>query len=156
MLRFCLMFDCQDCCWMSWRDFQKAIKCNYYLIILENSFLKSQIYDKLVTMWLSYHFFVTKGLFNFCRCIPFRITRIYVSWKFQLPKWKIDHFVTKNCFLTSSNVHNTASYLWTCPGMIPEKVTWVWFPARINTVYGKHHQLMIYIKKFLIKHRYLP
>ena len=68
------------------------------MIILENTFLKSQIYDKLVTMWLSYHFFVTEGLFNFCWCKPFWIIKIHFSRKFQLPYWKIDHFVTKNCF----------------------------------------------------------
>ena len=34
------------------------------MTILENAFLKSQIYDKLVTMLLSYHFSVTKGLFQ--------------------------------------------------------------------------------------------
>ena len=55
------------------------------MISLENTLLKSQIYDKLVTMLLSYHFFETKGLFNFCWCKPFSIT-------------KINHFVTKNCF----------------------------------------------------------
>ena len=25
MLQFYLIFDSRDCCWMSWRDFQKAI-----------------------------------------------------------------------------------------------------------------------------------
>ena len=36
---------------MSRRDFQNFIKYNYlYIIIPENAFLKSQIYDKLVTM----------------------------------------------------------------------------------------------------------
>ena len=34
------------------------------MVILENTFRKSQIYDKLVTMLLPYHFSVTKGLFQ--------------------------------------------------------------------------------------------
>ena len=38
-----------------------------------------------------------------------------MSWKIQLPHWKIDHFVTKVVFVSFFNVHNTASYLWTCP-----------------------------------------
>ena len=32
MLQFYLIFDSQDCYWMSWRDFLKAIKCNYLFI----------------------------------------------------------------------------------------------------------------------------
>ena len=44
-----------------------------YMIILENTFLKSQIYDKLGRLLLSYHFSVTKGLFQLlsmqaCQC----------------------------------------------------------------------------------------
>ena len=41
------------------------VQLSIYMIILENTFLKNQMYDKLVTMLLSYHFFpVTKGLFQ--------------------------------------------------------------------------------------------
>ena len=56
-----------------------------YMIILKNSFLKSQIYDKLVPMLLSYHLPVTRWIFNFCWCKPFSITKIHASWKFQFP-----------------------------------------------------------------------
>ena len=40
--------------------------------------------------------------------------------------------------------------------MIPEKVTWVRFPARINTVYSKLPAIKDFFKKILIKRRYLP
>ena len=57
------------------------------MIIVENIFLKNQIYNKLVTVWLSYHLFVTKGLFKLLpmQALPFSITKIHVSSKFQLP-----------------------------------------------------------------------
>ena len=44
--------------------FKKLLSVTIYMKILENTFLKSQIYDKLVTMLLSYPFSVTKGLFQ--------------------------------------------------------------------------------------------
>ena len=47
------------------------------MIILENIFLKSQIYDKLVTMLLSYHFSVLKGLFQPLKMQAFNITKIH-------------------------------------------------------------------------------
>ena len=42
--------------------FKKLLSLTIYILILENSFLKIRMYDKLVTMLLSYHFSVTKGL----------------------------------------------------------------------------------------------
>ena len=50
---------------MSWGDFQKAICIGYlYDNNLEERFQnKIQMYDKLVTMLLSYNFSVTKGFF---------------------------------------------------------------------------------------------
>ena len=45
--------------------FKKLWSITIYIIILENSFLKSQIFDKLVAVLLLYHFSVTKGLFKF-------------------------------------------------------------------------------------------
>ena len=47
------------------------------MIILEHTFLKSQIYDKLVTMLLSYHFSVLKGLFQPLKMQAFSITKIH-------------------------------------------------------------------------------
>ena len=47
LLQFYLIICSQECYWISWRDFQNAVKCNYLLIIdmivLENTFLKNQI-----------------------------------------------------------------------------------------------------------------
>ena len=47
LLQFFLIICSQECYWISWRDFQNAVKCNYLLIIdmivLENTFLKNQI-----------------------------------------------------------------------------------------------------------------
>ena len=44
--------------------FKMVLSVTVY-IILESTFLKSQIYDKLATMLLSHHFSLTKGLFQF-------------------------------------------------------------------------------------------
>ena len=56
-----------------------SVTVHLYMIILENTFLKSQIYDKLVTMLLSYYFSVTKVLFQLLPMKPFSITQIQVS-----------------------------------------------------------------------------
>ena len=49
------------------------------MIILANTFLKSQIYDKLVTMLLFYHLSVTKEHFQLLLMQAFSITNIHVS-----------------------------------------------------------------------------
>ena len=41
--------------------------------------------------------------------------------------------------------------LWSS-GMIPEKMTWVWFPARISTVYSKPLPINDLVFQFLIKY----
>ena len=46
----------------------------------------------------SYPFRKAPDFFSFCQCKPFTITKIGVSWKFQIPYRKIDYFVTSNCF----------------------------------------------------------
>ena len=33
MLQFYLVFDSQDCYWISWRDFQNVTKCNCLFIL---------------------------------------------------------------------------------------------------------------------------
>ena len=48
-----------------------------------------------------------------------------------------------------------ADLSWWSSGMIPEKVTWVQFPARINTVCSKILPINNLIFQYLIKHSYI-
>ena len=51
------------------------------MIILENTFLKSQIYDKSATMLFSYHYSVTKELF-----LTFADQAFYHNLKYIFPE----------------------------------------------------------------------
>ena len=44
---------------------------------------------------------------------------------------------------------------WWSSGMIPEKMSWVWFPARISTVYSKLPSVNALVFKFLVKYLHI-
>ena len=44
---------------------------------------------------------------------------------------------------------------WWSSGMIPEKVTWIQFPARISTAYSKLLPINGLVFEFLIKHLHI-
>ena len=50
MLGFYFTFDCKIVIECPDEIFKKLLNITIYLIVLENAFLKSQMYDKLVTM----------------------------------------------------------------------------------------------------------
>ena len=70
------------------------------MIILENTFLKSQIYDKLVTMWLSYHFFVMKELFQLLPMQAFQDNENNFFLKISTPLVKNWSFCNKKLFFS--------------------------------------------------------
>ena len=92
--------------------FKKLLIVTIYLYNFQKTFLKSQIYDKIVTVWLSYHFSVTKGLFEFLLMQVFQHNLKTGFLKMLVPLVKNWSFCKKKLFFSIFLMSITLPYIY--------------------------------------------
>ena len=94
---------------------------------------------------------------RYLKCIYFLIVLTWMNPETQADK----DFVHLRVIVSGRNACLCKLYWqylcrsWWSSGMIPEKMSWVWFPARISTVYSKLPSVNALVFKFLVKHLHI-